>query len=199
VHARELSETGSSHTQDLPLTRAAFEFAAERHEGQLLAGEHAPFVEHPFEVASLLSGAGYSDDVVASGVLHDVLESTDTPAIELEHRFGATVTALVLAVSEDTTIEDRQARKSALRAQVARGPLEAAAIFAADKLSRVRELRSPDGPDLPRDEVARKLDHYRASLSMLEWRLGRRHRLVEPLRVELEELEALVTGAPRSL
>jgi (p)ppGpp synthase/HD superfamily hydrolase len=199
VHTGELSGTGSSHVHDLPLTRAAFEFAAERHEGQLLAGEHAPFVQHPFEVASLLSGAGYADAVVASGVLHDVLESTDTPAIELEHRFGATVAALVQAVSEDATIVDRRARKSALRAQVAEGPVEAAAIFAADKLSRVRELRSPAGTDLPNDEVARKLDHYRASLSMLEWRLGRGHRLVEPLRVELKELEELVTEAPRTL
>jgi (p)ppGpp synthase/HD superfamily hydrolase len=193
VHARELSETGSSLTQGLPLTRAAFEFAAERHEGQLLAGEHAPFVQHPFEVASLLSAAGYPDEVVASGVLHDVLESTDTPAIELEYRFGATVAGLVRAVSEDATIEDRQERKSALREQVARGPLEAAAIFAADKLSRVRELCSPDGPDLPRDEVARKLAHYRASLAMLQWRLGRRHPLVEQLRTELGQLEALIT------
>ena len=191
MHARELSETGSSLTQDLPLTRAAFEFAAERHAGQLLAGEHTPFVQHPFEVASLLSGAGYPDEVVASGVLHDVLESTDTPAVELEYRFGARVASLVETVSEDDAIEDRQERKSALREQVARGPLEAAAIFAAYKLSRVRELRAPDGPDVPRDEAARKLDHYGASLAMLQWRLGRRHPLVEQLRVELDQLEAL--------
>jgi (p)ppGpp synthase/HD superfamily hydrolase len=193
VHARELKETGSSLTQNLPLTRAAFEFAAERHEGQLLAGEHAPFVQHPFEVASLLSGAGYPDEVVASGVLHDVLEGTDTPAIELQYRFGATVAALVRAVSEDAAIEDRQERKSALREQVARSPLEAAAIFAADKLSRVRELRSPQGPGPSRVETADKLDHYRASLAMLQWRLGRQHPLVEPLRVELDQLEALTT------
>jgi (p)ppGpp synthase/HD superfamily hydrolase len=155
----------------------------------VLAGEQAPFVQHSLEVAALLSGAGYPDEVVASGVLHDVLEDTDTHAIELEHRFGTTVAELVRAVTEDETIDDREARKSALRAQVARAPLEAAAVFAADKVSRVRRLRTQTGPSDP--EARAKLAHYRASLSMLEWRLGRRHRLVERLRLELEPLQGL--------
>jgi (p)ppGpp synthase/HD superfamily hydrolase len=194
VQTRAHTQTGATSpgrlelADGLPLTEAALMFAAERHDGQLLAGERAPFVKHPLEVASLLSAAGYPDEVVASGVLHDVLESTETPANELEYRFGGRVAALVQAVSEDDSIDDRSARKAALRAQVARAPLEAAAVFAADKVSRTRELRARLESGLSREAAAPKLEHYRASLSMLEWRLGRRNRLVEQLRAELDGL-----------
>ena len=37
---------------------------------------------HPLEVGALLSLAGYADHVVAAGLLHDVLENTDTDAQE---------------------------------------------------------------------------------------------------------------------
>ena len=189
MRARERTELGPRRADALPLTEAALLFAAERHDGQLLEGEQAPFVEHPLEVASLLSHAGYPDEVVASGVLHDVLESTDTPADELRYRFGPRVAELVRAVSEDDSIEDRNERKAALREQVACGSLGAAAVFAADKVSRARELHSKLSAGFSHEVAAPKLDHYRASLAMLQWRLGRRHRLVEELRLELDWLE----------
>jgi (p)ppGpp synthase/HD superfamily hydrolase len=188
VRTRERIQPGPHVADGLPLTEAALLFAAERHDGQLLSGEDEPFVKHPLEVASLLSAAGYADEVVASGVLHDVLENTHTPAGELEQRFGRLVAELVRAVSEDDSIMDRRERKAALREQVARGPLEAAAVFAADKVSRAREVGSQLAAGLPYEEAAPKLDHYRASLAMLQWRLGRRHLLVEQLRRELAQL-----------
>ena len=128
-------------------------------------------------------------------MLHDVLENTHTPSGELEERFGRRVAELVRAVSEDDSIADRGERKAALREQVARGPLEAAAIFAADKVSRARVLASQLAAGLPEAEAARKLDHYRASLAMLQWRLGRRHRLVEQLRTELSVSERAARSA----
>ena len=72
-----------------PLTGDALSFAADRHAGQIrdLDGQ-VPFVTHPVEVAYLLHEAGYSDEVVAAGVLHDVLEDTDVKPEELRGRFG---------------------------------------------------------------------------------------------------------------
>jgi (p)ppGpp synthase/HD superfamily hydrolase len=192
VTTTQLTEVSPTFAEGLPLTRGALEFALERHAGQL-RGECAPFVQHPLEVALLLSLAGYEDDVVASGVLHDVLENTDTDGVELKERFGQTVAALVHAVSEDDSITHDRARKSALRGQVARSSTNAAAIFAADKVSKVRELRSRLSCGLPA-EADLKLDHYRASLAMLEQRLGGRHPLVQQLRFELEMLGMLQTA-----
>ena len=184
-------EVSPSFTNGLPLTRAALALAAERHSGQLRADDRTPFVQHPLEVALLLSVAGYPDAVVASGVLHDLLEDTHTDAGELEERFGSSVAALVQHVSEDASIDDEQARKRALRAQVSRAPADAAAVFAADKVSKARELRSRLSCGLAADEADAKRDHYRASLPMLERRLGPRDTLVDQLRFELEMLEML--------
>ena len=57
-----------------PLTRDALAFADQRHAGQTRDLDDLPFVTHPVEVACLLHEAGYADEVVAAGVLHDVLE-----------------------------------------------------------------------------------------------------------------------------
>jgi (p)ppGpp synthase/HD superfamily hydrolase len=184
-------EVEPSFVERLPLTRTALEFALRRHAGQRRGGDEAPFVLHPLEVGSLLSLAGYADHTVAAGVLHDVLENTDTDEFELESGFGPRVSALVRAVSDDPSIEDEQARKAALRSQVASASVEAAAIFAADKVSKARELRLKLSCGLPGDEADRQLGHYWASLSMLEGLLGRRHPLVEQLRFELETLDRL--------
>jgi (p)ppGpp synthase/HD superfamily hydrolase len=195
VTIAQLSEVNPAFTQGLPLTRAALEFALERHAGQVRGDHYAPFVQHPLEVASLLSLAGYDDAVVASGVLHDVLENTYTDVGELEDRFGETVAALVQVVSEDVSITQDQTRKAALRAQVARSPAQAAAIFAADKVSKVRELRARLSYGLSPEGADHKVDHYEASLAMLEQRLGERNALVRQLRFELEMLRMPQTAA----
>ena len=181
MHTRELAHVSPLLTAGLPLTRSALKFAKERYGGD---------VQHPLEVAAELRHAGCPDEVVASGVLHDVLETTDTDVDELAERFGKHVARLVQAVSEDASIEDGEERKAALRAQVARARREAAIVFAADKVSRVRELPSRVDRGLSPDDARRKLDHYRASLVMLQRRLGRAHPLVQQLGVELDRVEA---------
>ena len=124
-----------------PLTRRALDYATEHHAGQRRDTDGAPYVMHPVEVASLLYDAGYPDHVVAAGVLHDVLEDTDAERAEIESGFGPEVAGLVTALTEDDSIEDSRERKAALRLQVAKAGDEAAAVFAADKVSKAREMR----------------------------------------------------------
>jgi hypothetical protein len=81
-----------------------------------------------------------------------------------------------------------------LQARVARGSTDAAAIFAADKVSKVRELRPRLSLGLSPEKADLKLEHYRASLAMLERRLGERQALVQQLRFELEMLGMLQTA-----
>ena len=69
-------------------------------------------------------------------------------------------------------------------------------IYAADKLSKLRELRirlRVDPAFIIRREGQDKLDHYWASLAMLERALGE-HPLVEQLRFELEAIRDLPPG-----
>jgi (p)ppGpp synthase/HD superfamily hydrolase len=170
-----------------PLTRDALAFAAERHAGQSRDIEGVPFVTHPVEVACLLHEAGYSDEVVAAGVLHEVLEDTDVEREELASRFGEPVAGLVAAVSDDPSIEDSAERKAALRRQVASSGEEARAIFAADKVSKTRELRERISRGDADESDSLKLDHYRASLEMLDGLMPDRD-LLDRLRAELDDL-----------
>jgi (p)ppGpp synthase/HD superfamily hydrolase len=173
-----------------PLTREALAFAADRHAGQTRDLDGLPFVTHPVEVACLLHEAGYSDEVVAAGVLHDVLEDTDADPGELEARFGRRVAELVGAVTDDPSIRDRAERKAALRRQVADAGECAAVVFAADKVSKARELRVRVGRGRSEPADDGKIAHYEASLAMLS-ELIPGHDLVDQLRMELEAVHAL--------
>lgn len=185
-----------SFADDLPLTQAALEFAEVHHGRQRRPADGAPFLIHPVEVAALLARERYPDHVVAAAVLHDVLENTDVEQDELEGRFGSEVSNLVAAVSDDAAIGDEQARKDELRERVRQAGGDALAVFAADKISRVRELRYMLTEDLTRDEAERKLARHRESLAMLEEAIPD-SRLVEILRFEIESLDALPPQASR--
>jgi HD domain len=163
----------------LPKTRAALEYATRQHAGQRRSSDGAAFIEHPLEVGWLLYRAGAPDHVIAAGVLHDVLEKTDVSDSELSARFGSRIAHLVQAVSEDQSISGYQRRKAALRRQAAAAGPEALMIFAADKVSKVGELRAALSEAARRRESRaeslvppRRLAHFKRCLGMLEEQLG---------------------------
>jgi (p)ppGpp synthase/HD superfamily hydrolase len=176
--------------RDLPLARSAAAFARERHGGQRRRADGAAFVAHPLEVAALLERSHYPDHVVAAAVLHDVLEDTDAQRSDLESRFGPEVAELVALVSDDPAIADEEQRKDDVRERVRDAGGYAPAVYAADKVSKVRELRTLMTRGLDRSEAERKLRRYRSSLDMLEHAIPG-SRIVELLRFELEALEQL--------
>jgi (p)ppGpp synthase/HD superfamily hydrolase len=172
-----------------PLTGRALDYATKRHAGQRRDTDGAPYVLHPVEVATLLHNAGYPDHVVAAGVLHDVLEDTDAERAEIESGFGPEVAVLVTALTEDDSIGDSRERKAALRLQVAKAGDEAVAVFAADKVSKAREMRHRAAQRPLDDGDAAKVEHYTESLDMLETLIPD-HELVAQLRSEIQGLSA---------
>jgi (p)ppGpp synthase/HD superfamily hydrolase len=169
--------------------RAALEFASARHANQYREIDHAPFIAHLIEVGRLLERNGQPDEIIAAGLLHDVLEKTTTTSAELKRRFGARVTRLVESVSDDPSISDYVERKRQLRDRVAHADADTAAIFAADKISKVRELTLPSASRLYQTDESAKLAHYRASLEMLR-RAFNGLALVDLLDAELNRLIA---------
>jgi (p)ppGpp synthase/HD superfamily hydrolase len=179
----------------LPVTGRALVYAEQVHAGQSRSADGAPFILHPLEVACLLRDAGAADHVIAAGVLHDVIEKTDADADDLRERFGSSIAALVVAVSEDERVRGYSKRKAALRQQVSEAGSEALTVFAADKLAKVRELALDDGSDGDRPRVSaskrrRRLAHYRQCLKLLEQTLADSP-LVAELRAELGRLGAV--------
>ena len=173
---------------------AALALARKAHGGQRREPGGAPYLEHVWEVSASLRLAGLPDYLVIAGLLHDSVERGGIPLEEIVARFGTRVAGPVAALTEDDAIEDYAARKAALRNQVAAAGPDAAAVFAADKLSSARNIQRVVGRrgvplESIADEVRRKFDHYEHSLLMLE-RVVPELSLVQDLRVELGSLRA---------
>lgn len=180
---------------ELPLARDALAFARELHRGQRRSSDEAPFILHPLEVAALLHITEHSEPAVAAGILHDTVEDTHIEVDAIRRRFGAEVAELVAAMTEDPGIGPYEERKAALRRQIADFGEEAIAIYAADKVTKARELRAEAGrdPELlggDGEDVGSRLEHDLESLAMLEQETPE-HPLVFQLRFELEALQAL--------
>jgi (p)ppGpp synthase/HD superfamily hydrolase len=172
-----------------PTAARAAAWAADAHRGQERQVDGAPFVLHPLEVALLLDQAGCGDEVVAAGLLHDVVERGAATIEEVRGAFGPAVADMVAVLSEDPGIADYEARKAALRDAVASAGDGALAVFAADKLAKARELRIAVAADaIAAREAACRRAHYVASLELLERRLPA-HPLTVALRFELTAQE----------
>ncbi len=79
--------------------KKAIEFIEEKHAGQYRkSGE--PYVVHPLEVAIILAELGMDIDTVVAGLLHDVLEDTETTYEELKENFGKDVADIVEGVTK---------------------------------------------------------------------------------------------------
>ena len=119
------------------------------------------------------------------------MTALETSWLRRESGLCPRITGLVLAVSDDDRITGYAKRKAALRHQVAGADDEALTLFAADKLSKLRELRRETAVDSEataasgRVRRARRLRHYQRSLALLKERLPKSP-LVRELRDELD-------------
>jgi len=123
----------------------AVAFAVERHGDQRRpAGE--PYVEHLLETVDILRhGPGVSDpDVLVAGVLHDVVEDTETSAEEVREAFGDGVAGLVAWVTKPEASGDA-ARLTYLRS-LEEAPDDAVLLKLADRLSNVQRLDTHPRP-----------------------------------------------------
>ena len=79
--------------------REAYEFGAERHQGQTrVSGE--PYITHPVAVAGILADLHLDGDTLVAAILHDVMEDTLTAKAEIATVFGQVVADLVDGVSK---------------------------------------------------------------------------------------------------
>ena len=77
----------------------AIDFATEKHLGQFRKSGEA-YITHPLKVAGYLIEWGMDIDSVIAGVLHDVIEDTETPLEDLESNFGEEIAFLVDGVTK---------------------------------------------------------------------------------------------------
>ncbi len=93
----------SNRPYDVDKIKKAYEWADKSHEGQMRkSGE--PYIIHPIAVAVILVDLGMDTDTVCAGLLHDVIEDTDTSYDALKKAFGADVALMVDGVTKLTKL-----------------------------------------------------------------------------------------------
>ena len=117
----------------------AIKFATNKHQGQNRKGKDVPYIVHPLEVFNILYRMGADQELLAAGLLHDVLEDTNTTAEELSAEFGRGVAQLVTAHTEDKSLPWHERKQRGCEA-LKTAPKRVQMLVLADKLSNIREM-----------------------------------------------------------
>ena len=135
---------GGYNMSDLGLIEEAYKFASDYHGTQKRASGE-PFIVHPLNVAITLVDYGMSAEVIAAGLLHDVLEDTEATSPKLIEFFGEKITDLVEGVSKTTEIKTRNPNLSGMEIiklfSSAIKNIEVLIIKLADRLHNIRTLQ----------------------------------------------------------
>ena len=100
--------------QQISLILNAVKFSAERHRNQRRKdADSTPYINHPLNVAELLWGLGGVRDtnVVVAGLLHDLIEDTETEPKEIRQLFGKQILSLVLEVTDDKRLPKAERKR----------------------------------------------------------------------------------------
>lgn len=191
----DISIAAPAYVRDSDLLGAALSVAAGAHRGQT-RHDGSPYLAHPLRVCELLAETGAGEITLAAALLHDGVEDSELTVGDVVVRFGVQIGELVAALTEDERIDDWVDRKRALRAQVAEAGEGAAAIYAADKLANLAEMRAlyaargEQAIDLHKaPSLDLRVRAWRQDLAMVE-RVAPGLQLADGLRLALDAFEA---------
>lgn len=123
------------------LTELAALIAYTAHAAQTRKDDQTPYFVHPCMVAFKLMSYGFPEDIVAAGLVHDVLEDSAVSKEELERLLGKRVADIVSAVSEDKALPWEE-RKALYVEAISAAPDEVKAVSIADKIHNLESLFS---------------------------------------------------------
>ncbi|XKT74505.1 MAG: HD domain-containing protein [Patescibacteria group bacterium UBA2163] len=121
------------------LIDTAARIAALAHRQQVRKQEDVPYIMHPVAVALSLAQHGFSDEVVAAALVHDVLEDTDFPESELRTQLGDEVLRIVHAASNDDSLSWEEKKLKYIET-VREGGEAVWAVAIADKIHNAKDL-----------------------------------------------------------
>jgi guanosine-3',5'-bis(diphosphate) 3'-pyrophosphohydrolase len=127
---------------DLGLVLRAAQFAALKHKDQRRKdAKQTPYINHPISLAEVLHSDGAVRDpvVIASALLHDTIEDTQTSYDELRGQFGEDVADTVVELT-DTKFLGKKTRKRLQVARARQASDRAKQVKLADKISNLRDM-----------------------------------------------------------
>lgn len=164
---------------DLTLVEKAYNYAREKHEGQLRKSGEA-YVTHPINVAYIIADMELDAQSICAALLHDVVEDTEVTHEELINEFGETIDMLVDGVTKlnkipYTTKEEQQIENLRKMFFAMAKDVRVIVIKLADRLHNMRTLKFQ--PEEKQREIAREtLEVYaplahRLGMSKVKWEL----------------------------
>ncbi len=127
----------------MDIVQKALQFAYEHHKPQKRKGTDIPYFVHILDVASILLKNGAEDDVVAAGILHDIVEDGEYTKVTenmIREEFGNKIADLVMSVTERDKSLPWKKRKEIAVDHLKHGSIVVHMIKCADKLSNIRDL-----------------------------------------------------------
>ena len=117
----------------------AQQLATKAHENQTRKNSSEPYIEHPKRVAMLLKEAGFPEEVVIAGYLHDVVEDTPITIEDIRDQFGEEVAEIVAYHTEDKTLSWEERKQHTINA-FKTAPYHVQALIIADKLDNLQSV-----------------------------------------------------------
>lgn len=122
----------------------AYLFAKEKHEGQFRKSGD-PYICHPLHVAIILAELHVGPDTIIAGLLHDVVEDTDTILDQIKDRFGSDVAGMVDGVTKLTkmkfsSLEEKQAENHQKMLLAMGKDIRVIVVKLADRLHNIRTI-----------------------------------------------------------
>jgi (p)ppGpp synthase/HD superfamily hydrolase len=177
---------------------AAWRFAADAHQGQLVPGSQLPYVVHVGAVAMEVGNAiarraqlgdavTHPDLAIQCALLHDVVEDTKVTLEQLAARFGPDVAAGVSALTKDPSVGDKPARMRDSLARIREQPAEIWMVKLGD---RITNLQPPPGHWKPA-----KIRRYHAEAKDIHAQLGEACSVLGTrLRAKIDDYERFCAG-----
>lgn len=130
---------------DISKLIAAYEYAAQCHEGQVRSSGE-PYIIHPVAVAYILLELGMDTDTLCAALLHDVVEDTAATREDVQKRFGHDVAMLVDGVTKlakvPTFTKEQQQAENVMKILLAMSQdIRVMIIKLADRLHNMRTLQ----------------------------------------------------------
>ncbi|MDB2668863.1 bifunctional (p)ppGpp synthetase/guanosine-3',5'-bis(diphosphate) 3'-pyrophosphohydrolase, partial [Alphaproteobacteria bacterium] len=168
---------------DEDLLNRAYVFATQKHGDQKRASGD-PYFSHPVEVAGILTELRLDCASIATALLHDTIEDTDTSVAEIEKLFGPEIAALVNGVTKLSLLElssqgSAQAENFRKLLLATTNDVRILLVKLADRLHNMRTLHFIKSDDKRRRIAQETMDIY----APLAGRMG-----MQAFREELEDL-----------
>ncbi len=162
--------------------KSAYLLAEERHRGQLRK-TNEEYIIHPLNVAIILTEIKADAETIIAGLLHDVLEDTNTTKVEIEEKFGPTVLKLVDGVTKinSLNISTENEYLTSYYKKIIVGMSEDVRVIIIKLADRLHNMRTLDALPIPKQKE--KAHETLEILAPIAHRLG-----MHKIKSELEDL-----------